>query len=80
MSVKLTDNSAEALSELERAKARALEIIGQKAEDYAQKLCPVGTVESTGKKGYRGGTLKGSIKHVVNGDTVSIGSEVEYAP
>ena len=80
MSVQLTDNSAEALSELSLAKARALEIIGQKAEDYAQKLCPVGTVESTGIKGYRGGTLKGSIKHVVKGDTVSIGSEVEYAP
>lgn len=80
VSVQVTDNSAEVLSQLGRAKARALEIIGQKAEEYAKKLCPVGTVESTGKKGYRGGTLRDSITHVVDGDTVAIGSDVEYAP
>ena len=80
MNVRLTDNSAEALAGLERAKARALEIIGLKAEGYAKKLCPVGTVESTGKKGYRGGTLRNSITHTVDGDTVAVGSNVEYAP
>ena len=80
MSVRITDNSAEALAGLERAKARALEIIGQQAEGYAKKLCPVGTVESTGIKGYRGGTLRNSITHTVDGDTVAIGSNVEYAP
>ena len=80
VSVQFTDNSAKALEELSRAKARALETIGLKAEGYAKKLCPVGTVESTGKKGYRGGTLRNSIMHTVDGDTVSIGSNVEYAP
>ena len=80
MSVQVIDNSAKALAELSRAKARALEIIGLKAEGYAKKLCPVGTVESTGIKGYRGGTLRNSISHTVDGDTVSIGSNVEYAP
>ena len=80
MSVQFTDNSAEALAELERAKARALETIGLKAEGYAKRLCPVGTVESTGIKGYRGGTLRNSITHAVDGDTVAIGSNVEYAP
>ena len=80
MNVRLTDNSAEALAELERAKARALETIGLKAEGYAKRLCPVGTVESTGIKGYRGGTLRNSITHTVDGDTVAIGSNVEYAP
>ena len=80
MNVRLTDNSAEALAELERAKARALETIGLKAEGYAKRLCPVGTVESTGIKGYRGGTLRNSITHVVDGDTVAVGSNVEYAP
>ena len=80
MNVRLTDNSAEALAGLERAKARALEIIGLKAEGYAKKLCPVGTVESTGIKGYRGGTLRNSITHAVNGDVLSVGSNVEYAP
>lgn len=78
--VRITDNSAEALAELERDKARALEIIGLKAEGYAKRLCPVGTVESTGIRGYRGGTLRDSITHAVDDDTVAIGSNVEYAP
>ena len=80
MSVQFTDNSAKALAELTRAKARTMEIIGLKAEGYAKKLCPVGTVESTGKKGYRGGTLRNSITHTVDGDVLSVGSNVEYAP
>ena len=80
MSVQFTDNSAKVLAELTRAKARTMEIIGLKAEGYAKKLCPVGTVESTGIKGYRGGTLRNSITHTVDSDTVAIGSNVEYAP
>lgn len=80
VSVQVIDNSAEALAGLEHAKARALEIIGLKAEGYAKRLCPVGTVESTGIKGYRGGTLRNSITHAVDNDTVAIGSNVEYAP
>lgn len=79
VSVQITDNSAEALAELTRAKARALEIIGLKAEGYAKRLCPVGTVESTGIKGYRGGTLRNSITHTVNGDVLSVGSNIPYA-
>ena len=79
MSVQITDNSAEALAGLKRAKARALEIIGLKAEGYAKRLCPVGTVESTGIKGYRGGTLRNSITHAVNGDVLSVGSNIPYA-
>ena len=80
MSVQFTDNSAKVLADLTRAKARTMEIIGLKAEGYAKKLCPVGTVESTGIKGYRGGTLRNSITHAVDKDTVAIGSNVEYAP
>ena len=79
VSVQVIDNSAEALAGLERAKARALETIGLKAEGYAKRLCPVGTVESTGIKGYRGGTLRNSITHVVNGDELSVGSNIPYA-
>ena len=63
--------------------AKALEMIGQNAEKYAKALCPVGTSESTGKKGYRGSTLRNSITHEVElGDeaSVSISSNVEYAP
>lgn len=81
MEVKITENHIdEVLSAVKSAKARALEIIGLKAEKYAKALCRTGTSESTGKKGYRGGTLKNSITHVVSEDTVSIGSNVEYAP
>ena len=80
MSVQFTDNSADVLSGLDRANARALEITGLKAEEYAKRLCPVGTVESTGIKGYRGGTLRDSITHAVDGDVLSVGSNVEYAP
>lgn len=79
VSVQVIDNSAEALAKLSRAKARALETIGLKAEGYAKRLCPVGTVESTGIKGYRGGTLRNSITHVVNGDELSVGSNIPYA-
>lgn len=80
MSVKFTDNSAAVLSELERAKKKILETIGQKAEGYAKKLCPVGTSESTGIQGYRGGTLRNSITHRVEGEVLKLGSNVEYAP
>lgn len=80
MGVNFTDNSSKFLSELEDVKERILELIGEKAEGYAKKLCPVGTVESTGKKGYRGGTLRNSIAHRVQGDVLSVGSNVEYAP
>lgn len=89
MGVDFVDNSAEVLRLLGIAGTRILETIGQKAEGYAKKLCPVGTVESVGgwaKKNaqgvrvYRGGTLRNSITHRVDGDVLSVGSNVEYAP
>lgn len=70
----------EVLKALDEAKPKILETIGLKAEKYAKALCPVGTVESTGKKGYRGGTLRNSITHQIDDDTLSVGSNVEYAP
>ena len=80
MAADFHDNSAEVLAALERAKNRALEAIGLQAERYAKDVCPVGTVESTGKKGYRGGTLRNSITHRVENDVMYLGSNVEYAP
>lgn len=78
------DNTDKILHELRGVSEKALEIIGLKAERYAKALCPVGTPESTGKKGYRGGTLRNSITHnaISEGDihAVEIGSNVEYAP
>ena len=52
------------------AKARALEIIGGKAESYAKRLCPVDT-----------GNLRNSITHQqMDENTEVIGTNVEYAP
>lgn len=67
--VDITDNTAEVRAALEQAKARALEIIGGKCESYAKGLVPVDT-----------GTLRNSITHQVDGDTVMVGSAVHYAP
>lgn len=74
------NHTDEVLKALNEAAPKILEIIGLKAEKYAKALCPVGTVESTGKKGYRGGTLRNSITHQIDDDTLSVGSNVEYAP
>ena len=65
----LVDNTAETLAALAQAKARALEIIGQKIESYAKALCPVKT-----------GTLRGSITHKPQQDSMIVGSAVNYAP
>lgn len=65
----LTDNSAKVTDALEQAISRALEIIGGKAESYAKGLVPVDT-----------GALRNSITHQVDGETVIIGSAVQYAP
>ena len=74
------DNTEEVLAAVEQAITKAMTEIGIKAEKYAKALCPVGTVESTGKKGYRGGTLRNSITFEVEDKEVAIGSNVEYAP
>lgn len=78
------DNTQEVLEALEGAVEKIMTIIGMKAEKYAKARCPVGTPESTGKKGYRGGTLRNSITFEVESEgtsaEVAIGSNVEYAP
>ena len=74
------DNTDEIISLKNLACARALFIISEKAKDYATNLCPVGTPESTGKKGYRGGTLKQSISAESDTESMVLGSNVEYAP
>lgn len=80
MKIRLEDNSKEFLSALKKTLPKSLKKIGLTAERYAKKLCPVGTPESTGKPGYRGGTLRNSITHEVDNNSVTIGSNVEYAP
>lgn len=80
MRVDITDNSAAFLRALGQTAPEILELIGLKAEGYAKKLCPVGTPESTGIPGYRGGTLRNSITHRVDDKVLSVGSNVHYAP
>lgn len=75
-----TNNVQQVLDELNDDTEKILTMIGIKAEKYAKARCPVGTPESTGIKGYRGGTLRNSITFEVSGDTVIIGTNVEYAP
>ena len=60
----------EAMTAEQLAKARALEIIGGKAETYAKLLAPVDT-----------GNLRNSITHQqLDEDTEIIGTNVHYAP
>ena len=68
---KFVDNTGQVLDETEQAIIRSLEIIGGMAETNAKKLCPVGTAESTGVKGYIGGTLRNSITHALDGGVAS---------
>lgn len=69
MDFKLTDNSEEVKSAMEKAIARGLEEIGLTAEAYAKLKCPVDT-----------GRLRNSISHDVRDKEVYIGTNVEYAP
>lgn len=78
--IDLKDNSELILSALDDAVYAALEEIGIRAEGYAKANTPVGTPESTGIKGYHGGTLRKSIAHRVSGNEVYIGTNVYYAP
>ena len=74
------NNTDEVKATLDSAVNKALTIIGINAEKYAKALCPVGTQESTGIRGYRGGTLRNSITYNVENETLIVGSNVEYAP
>lgn len=83
------DNSDEVLRRLSEVGGDVLDAIGQKAVKYAKKLCPVGNVDSVGgwakknakgKRVYRGSTLRNSINYRVDGDVLSVGSDVGYAP
>ena len=68
--VTFTSEAPAALSAIEQATRRALEIIGGKAETYAKQLCPVDT-----------GNLRNSITHrQVDAQTEAVGTNVEYAP
>lgn len=63
----IEDNTREIITKFEAATDAALEAIGQQAENYAKRLCPVDT-----------GNLRNSITHRVQGKEVVIGTKVKY--
>jgi HK97 gp10 family phage protein len=69
-SVLFTSNRAAVLAAVSDAKYRALEIMGGTCENYAAEAAP-----------WRTGYLSGSYTHrPPDGDSVTIGTSVKYAP
>lgn len=66
--VNITDFTEEITEAIQTAIQRALFRIGLECEAYAKKLCHVVT-----------GRLRNSITHYVDGDSVYVGTNVEYA-
>ena len=64
-----SDNTESVLKRKNDAVYRTLTAIGLLAEKYAKMECPVDT-----------GRLRNSISNAVDGDTVYVGTNVEYAP
>lgn len=69
MANELIDNSKKILAMFDGKAKQALEAVGMVAEGYAKRKTPVDT-----------GRLRNSITYAVDGDSVYIGSNVEYAP
>lgn len=67
--MKIEDNSGTVLSELDRKKRLILKVIGEQAEGHAKHGCPVDT-----------GRLRNSITNVNDGNTLYVGTNVDYAP
>ena len=78
--VTIEDNTGKAKDAMQAAIDEVLRRIGGRIERYAKARCPVGTEESTGIKGYRGGTLRNSITHYEDESSTTVGSNVFYAP
>lgn len=78
---RLKRNLDKMLREDERAVVRIIQGGGLIAETVAARNAPVGTPESTGKKGYIGGTLRQSIrkKSEDKGLTAKVATNVKYA-
>lgn len=68
MEVEFTSHKDEVLSEFQRKKKLALDLIGEAAEGFVKEQTPVDT-----------GRLRNSIAHQTVDDTAYIGTNVEYA-
>lgn len=85
----VTNNIPLVKEDLERHIQIALEVLGGTIEGYAIDRCPVGTEESTHIAGYKGGSLRSTIRHEQEDDrTMVVGAGgikgiyrfVDYAP
>jgi HK97 gp10 family phage protein len=63
----IVDNTEKVLEAFVKQVNQGLNAIGLQAEKYAKQLCPVDT-----------GRLRNSITHVVDGNDVYVGTNVEY--
>lgn len=70
--VKLTDNSPQYLSELQKSIEAAMEACATQAESHAKSII-------TREKRVDTGMLRNSVAHTVSGDTAYIGSNLDYA-
>jgi len=77
--VDITDNSAEVRAALEQAKARALEIIGGKAESYAKALCAPRGPKGNPFPTALAAQVRNSIAHKATKDGVAVGSNLDIA-
>lgn len=69
---KLNNNVADVLKATAEQKLRALEAVGIQAEgDVKDEITDIGAVDT--------GHLRGSIAHQVDGDSVEVGTNVDYA-
>lgn len=69
---KLNNNVADVLKATAEQKLRALEAVGIQAEgDVKDEITDLGAVDT--------GRLRGSIAHQVDGDSVEVGTNVDYA-
>ena len=69
VTINVENNANLVLTELEHEMEKALVKCGLQAQTFAKSLCPVDT-----------GNLRNSISYIVEGDTVYIGTNTEYAP
>ena len=69
---KLNNNAADVLKATAEQKQRALEAVGIQAEgDVKDEITDLDAVDT--------GSLRGSIAHQVDGDSVEVGTDVDYA-
>ena len=79
--IEVVEDNTDKILHMEQATInKALKAAGDRAVSDIKEVTPVGTPESTGIKGYKGGTLRRSITKKVEKNSLIIGTNVDYAP